>query len=316
MIFQFHRYAVSHIPSHSFMRVANDISRTLNIPIVDYMNMFVYGDTLIHISSLIDWQTPFVYPRFRRVLWYVALEYIPFRFYIPPWIKMVTVSKTCARWIKQAFGFEPDVVYHGIDTNPPTNIPLAEMLRKHIGDFVLYIGSNIFRKGIGPLIAAMKMLNEEGAKLKLVLVIHQPGENIKFYRPWPIPRYDWIHVVDIDMLPDEDLHAYYEACRVYVQPSFAEGFGLPPLEASIHKKPVVLAPYDVAYELFKGYRYIVPPKATILEPFAHGIFVYRTYSAKDMANKIWDAYNNPDDHLYDYVANNFSLDTYRKLLDL
>ena len=315
MLFKTVDIAVSYIPSHSFHRVAIDISRVLNAEIINIFDPFIYGNTLIHVSSLIPWQAPLVYPRFSRVIWYVALEYVPYKFCISDWIELVTISETCVKWIKQGMDTDARVVYHGIDTDPPTNKELAYKLRKVFGDFVLYIGSNIYRKGVGYLVEAMKILRNEGVKLNLVLVIHTPKENTEFWRPWKIPRYEWIHVFDVDYLRDEDMHAFYEACTVYVQPSFTEGFGLPPLEASIHGKPIVLAPYDVARELFREYKRIVPVKETMFEPFQYGIFIYRLYDPKHMAEMIWDAYNNPDDNLRNYIAQNFSLSTYRQLIE-
>lgn len=37
----------------------------------------------------------------------------------------------------------------------------------------------------------------------------------------------------------EDLHQFYFNCKLFVYPSFAEGFGIPPLEAALHHVPVV-----------------------------------------------------------------------------
>ena len=36
-----------------------------------------------------------------------------------------------------------------------------------------------------------------------------------------------------------DLNAFYAACRLFVYPSKAEGFGIPPLEAALHQVPVL-----------------------------------------------------------------------------
>src|SRR5471030_2917322 len=37
----------------------------------------------------------------------------------------------------------------------------------------------------------------------------------------------------------ENLQAFYAACKLFVYPSKAEGFGIPPLEAAICKVPVL-----------------------------------------------------------------------------
>ena len=43
----------------------------------------------------------------------------------------------------------------------------------------------------------------------------------------------------IDQVANEDLSAFYSTCRIFVYPSIAEGFGMPPLEAAIHGAPVL-----------------------------------------------------------------------------
>lgn len=46
--------------------------------------------------------------------------------------------------------------------------------------------------------------------------------------------FHWYQDVD-----DHDLKAFYKACRLFVYPSRAEGFGIPPLEAALSKVPVL-----------------------------------------------------------------------------
>lgn len=47
----------------------------------------------------------------------------------------------------------------------------------------------------------------------------------------------WIyHLSDVDPV---DLSAFYSACRVFIYPSRAEGFGIPPLEAALCEAPVL-----------------------------------------------------------------------------
>ena len=311
---------VTNIPSHSFERVSSDIARVLGEVHAVYRwvtnDVMPSGDIHIHVSSFIWWQQPTTHGLFRRVIWYTALEYIPFPFPIDDRTEVVTVSRTCARWIKMGTKMDARVVYHGIDTDPPTNHLLAMHLRRRYGDFVLYVGTNIERKGLVQLIDAVRILNSDGARVNLVMVLHTPkGSEAEFWKPYSIPEEPYIHVHEVDRLSDEDIHAFYEACSVYVQPSLVEGFGLPPLEASAHRRPVVLGAYDVARELFRGYRRICPVARTEFRVFGYGVFVYRYTDPKKMAELIWDALNNPDDNLHDYVVRNFSLRNYLSLIE-
>lgn len=101
--------------------------------------------------------------------------------------------------------------------------------------FLLYVGDINYNKNIPQLIKMLKFLPPE---IHLVCV----GKN--FYAH-DVPEWRWIEaqiaLSDVsnrvqfitDLKPDEPelLSALYSACEVYVQPSLAEGFGLPVLEA-------------------------------------------------------------------------------------
>jgi phosphatidylinositol alpha-1,6-mannosyltransferase len=53
----------------------------------------------------------------------------------------------------------------------------------------------------------------------------------------------------VGYVPDWDLPAYYEACKVFAMPSFGEGFGLVYLEAMHHAKPCLAGNRDAAPEV-------------------------------------------------------------------
>jgi len=43
----------------------------------------------------------------------------------------------------------------------------------------------------------------------------------------------------IEQVEQDDLSSFYKACKLFVYPSIAEGFGIPPLEAAMHGVPVL-----------------------------------------------------------------------------
>lgn len=109
--------------------------------------------------------------------------------------------------------------------------------------YILYVGDINYNKNIPQLIKSLKYLP---AELHLVCV----GKN---FSPQDIPEWQWIETQialsdvahRVHFVPDlgggdtKELAALYSGAVAYVQPSLAEGFGLPVLEALQCGTPVV-----------------------------------------------------------------------------
>jgi glycosyltransferase involved in cell wall biosynthesis len=109
--------------------------------------------------------------------------------------------------------------------------------------YLLYVGDINYNKNIPQLIKLLKFIDDE---IHLVCL----GANFK---PQPIPEWQWIEtqmamsdvenrvhfLSDIPVDDAQTLSAIYTGAEVYVQPSLAEGFGLPVLEAMQCHTPVV-----------------------------------------------------------------------------
>lgn len=97
--------------------------------------------------------------------------------------------------------------------------------------YVLFVGADEPRKGLDVLRAAMVDVDAE-------LVCVGPG----------------LRYVD-----DDELHTLYAHARCVAMPSFAEGYGLPPLEALQHGVPSVVSDLPVFHETLGDGARFVPP---------------------------------------------------------
>ncbi|HQF57429.1 MAG TPA: glycosyltransferase family 1 protein [Candidatus Magasanikbacteria bacterium] len=108
--------------------------------------------------------------------------------------------------------------------------------------YVLYVGAAYPHKNLERLLQAWKIFsNKHGNDYQLVLV----GKDNYFYHrlindsSLTLPLLKRGEVVYTGFVPDDELIELYKNASLYIFPSLYEGFGLPPLEAQIHKIPVV-----------------------------------------------------------------------------
>lgn len=139
--------------------------------------------------------------------------------------------------------------------------------------FVLYVGDVNYNKNISILLQAAKK-----AKMPVVVVgkqaaaveefssdlshLHGPRDWVRFLFGKHHP--EMAHYIDIltlfkssdsyrlGFVPDEDLVAIYNLATVYCQPSLAEGFGLPVVEAFAAGTPVVISKTQALVEVANG----------------------------------------------------------------
>ncbi|OGH85825.1 MAG: hypothetical protein A2493_02240 [Candidatus Magasanikbacteria bacterium RIFOXYC12_FULL_33_11] len=101
--------------------------------------------------------------------------------------------------------------------------------------FVLYVGAAYPHKNLDKLLESWKFFNEEkSTDYELVLV----GKDNYFYQKLQEDFADLHNVVFTGLVGDSDLVSLYKQASAFVFPSLYEGFGLPPLEASLYGLPV------------------------------------------------------------------------------
>jgi glycosyltransferase involved in cell wall biosynthesis len=135
-------------------------------------------------------------------------------------------SHAVASELRAAWGVRVTVVSPGVTALPAQ--PCA-------GRYLLYVGAREPRKGVDVLEAAHASARTRGLDAELVLV----GDD---------------HRVD-----DAELAALYAGALAVVQPSFLEGFGLPPLEAAAHGTPAVVSDLPCFAETLGDAALRVPP---------------------------------------------------------
>ncbi|BEV54087.1 glycosyltransferase [Burkholderia contaminans] len=119
-----------------------------------------------------------------------------------------------------------------------------EALRSKYGlikPFVLYTGGIDHRKNVEGMIRAFALLPpalRKSHQLAIVCSI-QPASRDALARLTREVGLDADDVVCTGFVPDEDLLALYNLCRLFVFPSWHEGFGLPVLEAMRCGAPVI-----------------------------------------------------------------------------
>lgn len=104
--------------------------------------------------------------------------------------------------------------------------------------YLLFVGRLNARKNINGILKAIRLLDDKNIALVIV------GE-----KDWKLPNQKDIYpdkhlqskVHFIGAVPDNDLACIYASAKIFCFPSFAEGFGLPPLEAMACGIPVIVS---------------------------------------------------------------------------
>ncbi len=215
---------------------------TLDIIHYPYFDLFrhtlpIFHDarTIVTIHDVIPLEFPDHYPPGLRGWFNLQLQKLA----LANVEKVITVSYHCVKTIHKYLGVPHEklkLVYEAADSifkkiaKPKNKYKLPKK-------FVLYAGDINYNKNIPGLIAAAQM-----AKLPLVIVGRQAKELEKMDFSHPelshLSNLNLESVLRLGFVPDADLVDIYNLATVYCQPSFAEGFGLPVVEALACGTPV------------------------------------------------------------------------------
>jgi glycosyltransferase involved in cell wall biosynthesis len=115
--------------------------------------------------------------------------------------------------IRQTFGVEDFILY----------VSRVEPRKNHLLLLDTYFALHLHQQGIPLVLIGTESLKVPGLKERLEALT--PAESRWVY---------WF-----DQVGPKDLVAFYRSCRLFIYPSRAEGFGIPPLEAALCGAPVL-----------------------------------------------------------------------------
>lgn len=184
------------------------------------------------------------YPEFfssRKNFWHRALN---IKKNIKKFDKVIAVSHNTRNDIIELLGVSPDkveVVYPGLPEFQLSKVFSFNYLKEKYQidrDYILYLGTIEPRKNITGLISAYNLLRDSGQDFLLVLAGAWGWKTGEIKKKWQASPYkDDIRF--ISYVDDECKPLLYQQAKVFVYPSFYEGFGFPPLEAMHFSLPVI-----------------------------------------------------------------------------
>jgi glycosyltransferase involved in cell wall biosynthesis len=136
------------------------------------------------------------------------------------------------------------------------------------GEYLMYLGLRIAHKNVEGILRAFRFLSNEFPGLKLVIAGSRYSTPDMVDRWKTDPRLAG-RLVEIPEPSDEEIVRLFSGAKAFVFPSFAEGFGLPPLEAMAAGVPVVCSDIPVFREVYgDAARYVDPGRP---ESIADGV---------------------------------------------
>jgi len=182
---------------------------------------------------------------------------------------VVTISSTARRDLIREFGLAAEdirVIYPWI--RDEFFLPPQEGGAPVPGEYILYLGLRIAHKNVEGVLRSFAILAKEFPSLSLVIAgsRYSSPDMVDRWKADPLLQGRIVETTDPT---DEDIRRLFAGAKAFVFPSFAEGFGLPPLEAMASGVPVVCSDIPVFREVYgSAVRYVDPESP---ESIARGV---------------------------------------------
>ncbi|WP_176223936.1 glycosyltransferase family 4 protein [Thalassobacillus devorans] len=132
-------------------------------------------------------------------------------------------------------------------TNNFVNFP--DLLDTNDEGYFLYVGNIEKRKGILILLDAYEKYLKNGGNLKLILAGNVREEDVEKKLNSLITKLQG-KLSYRGYISNEEKQILFQSCSAFIYPSYAEGFGIPPLEAIFYNKAVIISDLPVFKEIF------------------------------------------------------------------
>ena len=209
--------------------------------------------------------------------------------------KVVTISNHAANQISNHFDLQDTKIRNisaGTDLKPASMDDMKRVRQKYNlpEQFILFLGAMVERKNIRGLLEAYQVARKQGFSLPLVLAgasNYRYKQIVEYIHELELAH----HVVMANYIDDRDLAAIYTIAKVFVFPSFYEGFGLPVLDAMACGTPVITSNISSLPEVIGNTGILVDPHNTntisdaLHRVLASEVHQQRMYSIQDQASQ-------------------------------
>jgi glycosyltransferase involved in cell wall biosynthesis len=165
--------------------------------------------------------------------------------------RVITVSNLTKRICQQRYGVPESklsVVYNGVEPSASSG-DFKEIKRHKDEQIVLFLGRITMQKGPEYFVAAARKVLEKMENVKFIMA----GSGDMFTRTIELVAGMGIghKVLFTGFLRGADVDRAFKMADLYVMPSVSEPFGLSPLEAMMHKVPVIISKQSGVAEIIQ-----------------------------------------------------------------
>lgn len=180
--------------------------------------------------------------------WKERAYFLPMRFVLPNVARIVCTTRYVAERVAQLgystrekISIVPLAIsgeFQPLAALPPEKVRMVQDRLSLPAEYVLFVGRLNVRKNIGVMLQAFKLIRSQSTQLVIVGKEDWKTPDLTSLLSDPILKDRVTIYRDVD---DGSLGVVYARATIMCYPSFAEGFGIPPLEAMASGVPVIVS---------------------------------------------------------------------------